>query len=79
MFHDGFHIVNLLNGLSGKAAFRSVLGLNNIHPSRVSYSDRRRSRVMTAPARAATLLLFLAIIAAGGGLLALNFTGQPRA
>ena len=75
----------LLKGLparsvAGKASLRAVFGLsNNPPPPDFSPSGPPRSRVMTAPVRAASLLLFLAIIALGGGLLALHFAGTSPA
>ena len=78
------HIAMLLKGLparsaAGKAALRAVFGLSNNPPSDFSPSGPPRSRVMTAPVRAASLLLFLALLALGGGLLALHFAGASPA
>ena len=79
------HIAMLLKGLparsaAGRAALRAVFGLSNTPPPPAfSPSGPPRSRVMTAPVRAASLLLFLALIALGGGLLALHFAGASPA
>ncbi len=81
------HIAMLLKGLparsaAGKASLRAVFGLSNNHPPpppNFSPSGPPRNRVMTAPVRAASLLLFLALIALGGGLLALHFASASPA